>query len=427
MPTSAFWFRRDLRFEDNIGLDHAMRSGHNILAVFIFDTDIIEELPADDARVDFIYNTLNNLNAQMAPHAGLLIRKGRPTEAWQEILDTHSIKDVYLNRDYEPYAIQRDEQLNRLCSERNIGFKSFKDQVMFEANEVTKSDGNPYHVFTPYKNKWLEQLEKRNDFTVTSPVDFSKFVHPRSAFPSRESLGIKPNPLKVHPFKPEAIAGYHKVRDYPAEDGGSYAGPHLRFGTISIRNLAQLAAKQNETFLNELIWREFFMQILYHYPEVVNHAFRKKYDNITWQNNHEHFERWCEGRTGYPLVDAGMRQLAQSGAMHNRVRMVAASFLVKHLLIDWRWGEAWFAKKLLDFELSSNNGNWQWVAGTGCDAAPYFRVFNPVTQQKKFDPDFRYIKKWVPEFGTPAYPAPMVEHAFARERAVAAYREVKAF
>ena len=425
MDTSAFWFRRDLRIEDNTGLREATQSGHIILLVFIFDDNIIDELPSNDPRLNFIHQSLETINNQLLKHNGaLLVLKGNPIEIWKKLIKNYNLRAIYANQDYEPYAIQRDKELEKLCRSNSIEFKSFKDQVIFEKDEVLKADGNPYTVFTPYKNKWLEHFETINlQSSNLSSIDSASFFKPQKKFPGKQELGIKANTVLPKSYKLKTILNYDKHRNFPSKDAGSYLGPYLRFGRISIRKLVQKAINENQTFLSELIWREFFMQILYHFPKVINNAFKTKYDNIKWKNDTEQFEKWCNGKTGYPMVDAGMRQLNQTGYMHNRVRMITASFLVKHLLIDWRWGEAYFAKKLLDFELSSNNGNWQWAAGTGCDAAPYFRIFNPSEQQKKFDPKFEYIKKWVPEFGTDKYPGPIIEHRFARKRALETYKK----
>ena len=427
---SIFWFRRDLRLEDNTGLNRALESGHPVLALFIFDDEILRELPADDPRVVFIYETLLEMDGQLKKWgSSLKILKGSPLQVWSEILDEYDIKEVFTNRDYEPYAISRDKSVEDLLSQKGIAFKTFKDQVIFEGNEVLKDDGKPYHVFTPYKNKWLRKFSD-SGFKVGEAVrqevsvgDYrAQFVQRTFDFPSMEVLGLKEASIKVRPYELSIAGSYDKNRDYPAIDGTSHLGPHLRFGTVSIRKIIQALDPSHEVFLSELIWREFFMQILYHYPRVVNENFKKKYDGIVWRNNEEEFDKWCRGETGYPLVDAGMRELNATGHMHNRVRMITAGFLCKHLLIDWRWGEGYFARKLLDYELSSNNGNWQWSAGTGCDAAPYFRIFNPMEQLKKFDKEKIYVGKWVPELGTDDYPEPMVEHRMARARALETYK-----
>jgi deoxyribodipyrimidine photo-lyase len=419
---TVFWFRRDLRLEDNTALHHALLSGLPVLPIFIFDENILYELPVDDARVSFIYEQLSKINSQLKNYNGsLLILKGKPMDAWKKLIDDYDISKVYLNRDYEPYALERDNAVKAFLAEKNIELLSFKDQVVFEKDDILKSDGKPYTVYTPYKNKWLEKF-KKIDANPLKASSFNNFHQFESTFPSLHEIGFKSSSIKVKNFQLSNLGNYNSTRNYPALDSTSYLSPHLRFGTISIRQVIKQLSSSDSVFLSELIWREFFMQVLYHFPHVVDQSFKPKYDNIRWQNNESEFEAWCNGETGYPLVDAGMRELNATGYMHNRVRMVVASFLCKHLLIDWRWGEAYFAKKLLDYELSSNNGNWQWAAGTGCDAAPYFRIFNPTEQLKKFDNRLEYVKKWVPEFDSFSYPQPIVEHKFARERALIAYK-----
>lgn len=410
---AVFWFRRDLRLDDNIGLYHALKSGYPVLPIFIFDEDILNELPKDDARVSFIYKSLQRLNSTLRQYgSSLKIEKGFTVDVWKKLLQNFQIKGVYVNKDYEPYAIQRDLQIKNLCKESGVNFYSFKDQVIFEENDIVKSNGLPYTVFTPYKNKWLEKYKKKVLKFFPSEKFLHNFHQENHNFPRIDSLGFQLSPQKVLPFHKLCIPNYDKTRDIPAVET-SNAAVYVRFGTLSIRKLVAFAIKTNLTYTSELIWREFFMQILFHFPKVVHQNFKEKYNGIKWRNNEEEFKLWCEGKTGYPIVDAGMQQLNQTGTMHNRVRMITASFLTKHLLIDWRWGEAYFAKKLLDYELASNNGNWQWVAGTGCDAAPYFRVFNPLSQQQKFDPNFEYITKWNPNYKN--IPK-IVNHQMARER-----------
>lgn len=419
---TVFWFRRDLRLEDNAALYYALQSGLPVLPIFIFDTDILDELPQNDARVNFIYDKLYQIDKELKKiGSSLKIYKGKPIEIWNTITAEISIHGVYFNKDYEPYAIERDKQVANYLARNGVEVRIFKDQVIFEESEILKSDGKPYTVFTPYKNKWIEKFSNTEKFN-NQRVDKESFCKFKNTFPSLKEIGFEESTIKVRDYSIADLENYSKERDIPAIDSTSYLSPHLRFGTVSIRQLIN-QIRSNQTFLNELIWREFFMQILYHFPDVVDHNFKRKYDGIQWRNDENEFEAWCEGKTGYPMVDAGIRQLNETGYMHNRVRMITASFLCKHLLIDWRWGEAYFAKKLLDFELSSNNGNWQWAAGTGCDAAPYFRIFNPTEQQKKFDKDFKYIKKWIPEFGTDKYPKPIVDHKEARERALREYKK----
>ena len=420
---SVFWFRRDLRLEDNVGLYHALKSGLPVIPIFIFDEDILSELPENDARVTFIYQSLHRIQSQLKKHnSSLLVKKGRVVEILHELMANYTIKKMFFNKDYEPYAIMRDNEVIDLLNTHNIETCIYKDQVIFEKHDILKADGKPYTVYTPYKNKWLSKLEPSH---LRSTADlkplFDNFHKYETLFPSMETIGFVKSKQKVLAPNLNAISEYHHTRDYPAVDGTSLVSPHLRFGTISIRKLAAIALKKNKTYLHELIWREFFMQILFHFPHVVTNNFKSAYNGIEWRDAPDDFQQWCEGNTGYPLVDAGMRQLNQTGYMHNRVRMITAGFLCKHLLLDWRLGEAYFAEKLLDYELSSNNGNWQWAAGTGCDAAPYFRVFNPTIQLNKFDKELKYVKKWIPNAETD-YCLPMVEHKFARQRAIDTYK-----
>src|SRR6187402_1735037 len=420
---TIFWFRRDLRLEDNVALYHALQSKYRVIPLFIFDTDILNSLPKNDARVSFIHLSLQKLNTKLnAVGSSLLIKKGTTTAVWESLFDEFTVSEVFFNKDYEPYAIKRDLKIEALAKANNALCFSFKDQVVFEEKEITKSDGLPYTIYTPYKNKWLEKYKAMAPLEEYDTLQyFSNFHRNHFDLPALQQIGFAESDIKVIPYSLTQIADYHETRDFPAMDSTSYLSPHLRFGTVSIRKLVNWAVRENDVFLSELIWREFFMQILFSFPKVVTHNFKSAYDGIQWRNDEEDFKRWCTGTTGYPMVDAGMRQLNATGYMHNRVRMVVASFLCKHLLINWQWGEAYFAEKLLDFELASNVGNWQWAAGTGCDAAPYFRVFNPEIQQKKFDEKGIYIRQWIPEFDL-GYGEPMVEHAFARDRAIATYK-----
>jgi deoxyribodipyrimidine photo-lyase len=424
MKINIFWFRRDLRLDDNTALIKALESGLPVLTVFIFDTNIIDELPPDDPRISFIHETLFLINDKLKKSgSSIFIRKGDPKKIWNELIVSHEINSVYINKDYEPYAIQRDNVIEALLWSKQIALKRFKDQVIFEEGEILKSDNKPYTIFTPYKRRWMKKLSDNLPMNMLSQSpakkNYQKYIH---QFPSLEELGFSKSSVKVKPFDLSVIKEYDKYRDYPSADKTSYLGPHLRFGTVGIRKIVMDALDMNAVFLGELIWREFFMQILFNFPDVITGNFKPKYNNIEWKNNEEEFERWCNGETGYPLVDAGMRQLNTTGYMHNRVRMITAGFLCKHLLTDWRWGEAYFAQKLLDYELSSNNGNWQWAAGTGCDAAPYFRVFNPETQIQKFDRNKEYVRKWIEDYDNPVYPKPIVDHDFARKRAISAYK-----
>jgi len=420
---SIFWFRRDLRVDDNVALYHALQSKYPVIPLFIFDTDILNSLQKNDARVGFIHESLQKINAELnAIGRSLLIKNGTTTEVWESLFQEFIISEVFFNKDYEPYAIKRDLAISALAKSNNALCFSFKDQVIFEGLEITKADGLPYTIYTPYKNKWLEKYKSMAPLAeYDNQSYFSNFHKSNFDFPTLQQIGFEENDIKVQPHNLSQIVNYHETRDFPAIDSTSYLSPHLRFGTVSIRKLVNWAVRKNDVFLSELIWREFFMQILFSFPKVVTHNFKSAYDGIQWRHNEEDFKRWCTGTTGYPMVDAGMRQLNETGYMHNRVRMVTASFLCKHLLINWQWGEAYFAEKLLDYDLSANVGNWQWAAGTGCDAAPYFRVFNPEIQLKKFDEKGIYIRKWITEFDL-GYGKPMVDHAFARDRAIATYK-----
>lgn len=423
------WFRRNLRIEDNTSFYHALKSGFPVIPVFIFDKEILSTLSTiEDRRVDFIYRTLKHLNEKFQNHgSSFFIVHDKPLDAFKEICEKFSVKEVHTDHDYEPYAKERDEAVRKFLNNKGIKFFTYKDQVIFEREEVLKDDGNPYHVYTPYSKKWKEKFSKADVTNRYSVRNLSHlFQKDNFRFPTLEAIGFRSTDIQFPELQisDAALKKYDQVRNFPALEATSHVSLYLRFGTISIRHLVQLARENNDIYLNELIWREFFMMILDHYPRVVSENFNKKYDGIRWRNNENEFRKWCNGETGFPLVDAGMRQLNQTGYMHNRVRLVVSGFLTKDLLIDWRWGEAYFAEKLLDYELSSNNGNWQWAAGTGCDAAPYFRIFNPDEQAKKFDPESIYIQKWIPDLND--YPPPMVDHAMARKRALEVYKKAVA-
>ena len=424
---SIFWFRRDLRLKDNHGLYQALESGKKVLPIFIFDEDILDLLENKlDKRVDFIVQALQTLNSFLkSKNKGIKIFKGKPLEIYKKLSQNYVIEAVYSNEDYEPYAIKRDQEIADFLASKNINFHQFKDQVIFHKDEIVKADKKPYTVYTPYSKLWLNEFQKVDLQGFPSEKKLDNLLDIPFEELKIEDIGFQKTDLAFE--VPEAdlhiIKTYEDTRNFPAVKGTTQLGVHLRFGTISVRKLAKIAKENNLTFLKELIWREFFMQILYHFPKVVNHSFKSKYDAIPWENNPEFLEKWKAGKTGFPIVDAGMRELNATGFMHNRVRMITASFLIKHLLTDWRIGEAYFAEKLMDYDLSANNGNWQWCASSGCDAAPYFRIFNPDEQQKKFDPDFKYIKKWIPEFGTKYYPKPIVEHKKAREKVLKVYKE----
>lgn len=424
---NIFWFRRDLRLKDNHGLFEALQSGNQVLPIFIFDEEILSKLEnKSDKRVDFIFQALETLNAFLKEkNAGIQYFYGKPLQIFEEISKNYLVEKVFTNEDYEPYALQRDAEISFFLKSKNIEFQTYKDQVIFAKNEVLKDDGNPYTIYTPYSKKWLDLLKEEDYKPFPSEKFLENLVKKIPENFGLEKIGFQKTDLVFK--KPELdldlIKNYENTRNFPSIKGTSELSVHLRFGTIGIRTLISKIKNVNFTFLKELIWREFFMQILYHFPKSANHAFKEKYEFIEWKNNEEDFKKWCDGKTGFPLVDAGIRELNETGFMHNRVRMVVASFLVKDLLIDWKWGETYFAEKLLDYDMAQNVGNWQWCAGSGCDSAPYFRIFNPEEQQKKFDKDFKYIKKWIPEFGTSAYPKPMIDHKFARERTLKAYKE----
>lgn len=419
--------RRDLRLRDQAALYHALQSGFPVVPVFIFDRSILDRLDdPSDRRVDFIHNTLQELQDELVQYGSSLdVRYGTPRDVFSGLLGDYDVKAVYTNHDYEPYAKERDKEIHDLLTAQGIAFHTYKDQVIFEKSDVVKDDGKPYIVFTPYSRKWKAALTPAHLQPYPTEALFSQFhqQQPRD-LPSLEQMGFKAagQPFPEKTIRNEIIRHYKEQRDLPAVPGTSRLSVHLRFGTISIRELARAAQLLSEGFLNELIWRDFYHMILWQFPQVgAGKAFKPEYDRIVWRNNEDEFTRWCEGQTGYPIVDAGMRELNATGFMHNRVRMIVASFLAKHLLIDWRWGEAYFAKKLLDFDFAANNGGWQWAAGSGCDAAPYFRIFNPYLQTKKFDPELRYIRRWVPEFEDWSYPKPVVEHELARKRCLEVY------
>ncbi|TNJ42462.1 deoxyribodipyrimidine photo-lyase [Tamlana fucoidanivorans] len=425
---AIFWFRRDLRLDDNHGFYKALIGDYKVLPIFIFDSEILNELPKDDARVSFIYDTLNALNKTLKTkwNSQIHLFYGTPIDVYKQIVKDYNVASVFTNHDYEPYAKQRDEEIKIFLKSKRITFLSFKDQVVFEKNEVSKADGTPYLVYTPYLKAWKNKFKDVNLKPFPSKNHLNNLISNIETAPIElKDIGFKPSSQTIAPYElnPSLIQNYEALRNFPAKHATSRIGPHLRFGTISIRKtMKQAISETNEIFWQELIWREFFMQILWHFPNTTHDSFKPKYDRIVWRNNNDEFKLWCEGKTGYPLVDAGMRELNETGFVHNRVRMLVGSFLCKHLLIDWRWGEAYFAKKLHDYEMASNIGNWQWVAGCGVDAAPYFRIFNPTTQIKKFDKDLKYIKRWIPEFDELTYPNPIVDHKFARERCLNTYK-----
>lgn len=430
---SIFWFRRDLRIKDNAALFHALKSGHKVLPIFIFDRNILDELPREDSRVTFIYEAIDRLKTEFQKlGSDLRVYYSDPLKTWKKLLKDFRVEAVYANEDYEPYAKNRDEAIRTLLQQSSVELRLFKDHVILDSSEVLKADGLPYTVFTPYKKKWLAKLNSKGtgtDSFYLKSYPSEKQLHNMHLLDSEPlipltKMGFTESNLTFpsRSINKKVVIEYAKNRDFPAIAGTTKLGLHYRFGTISIREKARSALNLSEVYLSELVWRDFYSQILNHFPHVVTESFRRKYDRIEWVNDKDDFAKWCIGQTGYPIVDAGMRELNATGYMHNRVRMIVASFLTKHLLIDWRWGEQYFASKLLDYDLASNNGGWQWAAGCGTDAAPYFRIFNPYTQQKKFDPEFKYVKKWVPEYGTEAYVAPIVDHKEARLRCLETYK-----
>ena len=426
---TIFWFRRDLRLDDNAGFLAALKSGKPVLPIFIFDEEILKKLPKNDARVSFIFETLQQIRKELQEKysSSLAMYYGKPENVFKNLLHDFNITSVFTNHDYEPYANERDATIQELLSEKNINFKTFKDQVIFERDEVVKKDGNPYVVYTPYMRTWKEKFKETN-LAFFSTDSYLNNLIKNTHLPNLSLADIdfekSSQKIKDYDVSSTLIQEYEETRNFPAKESTSHIGPHLRFGTVSIRKMMKKAiSEKNEIFWNELIWREFFMQILWHFPKTVKNSFKSKYDRIEWRNNEIEFEKWCKGETGYPLVDAGMRQLNETGFMHNRVRMLVGSFLCKHLLIDWRWGEAYFAEKLHDYEMASNVGNWQWIAGSGVDAAPYFRIFNPTTQIDKFDKEKKYINKWLKEVQELTYPQPIVDHKLARERCLQAYKK----
>ncbi|MBS7332781.1 MAG: deoxyribodipyrimidine photo-lyase [Weeksellaceae bacterium] len=417
---NIFWFRRDLRLEDNIGLYHALKQDFPVLPLFIFDNNILSELNDKyDRRVDYIHQSLENLNNQLLKlDSSLLIRYGNPVEVLLQLKNEYSIENIFCNEDYEMYGINRDNEVKK-----HFNLHQFKDHVIFRFDEILKKDNTPYTVFTPYSKQWKLKLTD-SDFKEYE-LNLNNFYSSKFDFPTLQSIGFQKTDIEFSlPNIPlDSLSNYMETRNIPSLDSTTKLSLPLRFGTISIRKCVRFAHNhQLETWLNELIWRDFFIQILAHFPATTYSAFKPKYDNIQWINNEKEFDLWCKGETGYPIVDAGMKELNATGFMHNRVRMIVASFLCKHLLIDWRWGESYFASKLNDYEMASNVGNWQWASSSGCDATPYFRVFNPTLQQQKFDKDFKYIKKWIPNFDEQNYIEPIVPHDFARERAIETYK-----
>lgn len=425
---NVHWFRRDLRLDDNAALFHGLSSGKPLLPIFIFDRYILDKLEnKDDKRILFIHQQLKKLQDILTPYGATLdVRYGNVDEVWKQLTKDYDIQTVFTNHDYEPYARSRDQQLFDFFSTKKIKFETFKDQVIFEKDDILKEDGKPYTVYTPYSRKWMSKLDKQNLIPYASEKLKENFYKQKvRELPALRDMGFKESSFHFPDDKSndEIIKHYAETRDIPGIEGTTKLGIHLRFGTISIRKMVSKAQAISNSWLNELCWREFYMMILWHFPHAASGAFKPAYASIPWRNDEKEFAAWCNGQTGYPIVDAGMRELNSTGYMHNRVRMIVASFLTKHLLIDWRWGEAYFASKLLDFDLSANNGGWQWAAGSGCDAAPYFRIFNPYEQTRKFDPDFKYIRKWVPEFEDFTYPKPIVDHKAARERCLAVYKK----
>ena len=479
---SLVWFRRDLRTDDHTALHHALLRSKQVFCVFIFDTAILETLPRHDRRVAFIHGSLLDMDQQLRrlsghEEAGLLVRHAEPTACLQQLVTQLGVQAVFTHHDDEPYALMRDTAVKGALANLGTSFVSFKDHVVFERSEVLTQNGQPYGVFTPYKNNWMKKVTAADlAEKQVSPADGQLAPIPaalRRPIPSLEEIGFEAvdlPALHIHPGASGAqlllkdfvnrISHYQQTRDFPSVKGPSYLSVHLRFGTVSTRRLARLAyplAVEGDagaqTWLGELIWRDFYHQILHHHPRVVEQSFKPAYDAIVWETGKEAkqlFAAWCEGRTGYPLVDAAMAQINQTGYMHNRLRMVVASFLVKDLGINWRWGEQYFAQHLIDFDLAANNGGWQWASSSGCDAQPYFRIFNPISQSEKFDPQGKFIRRYLPQLAAlpndaihapwlakplvleaanvtlgKTYPLPIVDHANARLKTLMRYSVVK--
>lgn len=424
-PYVICWLRRDLRLIDNHALYQAIQSGMRVQLLFIFDTNILQELPSSDRRVSIIYNRLKDLNDSLVNMGGSLqIAYGKPSDVFRKLVSDNNLAAVYANEDYEPYATDRDNQVSKLLLENRVGFHLFTDHLLVEPSQILKSDNTPYTIFTPWSKKWFEKIKSINIPHYDTRNLKNSILNQKHNFPTIEEVGFENTGDRITEVLPsnELLSNYLKERDFPALDNTSHMSIALRFGIVSIRKLFKHSEGFN-VYVNELAWREFYAMIIFRYPQVVTRAFKKQYENIAWRNNEDEFERWKAGKTGYPIVDAGMRQLLETGFMHNRVRMITASFLTKHLLVDWRWGEAWFAEKLLDYELASNNGGWQWAASTGCDAVPYFRIFNPTLQMEKFDKELIYVRRWVSEYDTFSYPQPIVDHKHARLRAIETYKK----
>ena len=425
---NIFWFRRDLRLYDNHGLSKATHDNLKVIPIFIFDTTITSLLASNDRRINFIYDNLLDIDIELNKKykSNLNVFQGKPYDIFKNLIENYSIKNVYTNNDYEPYAINRDESIKELLSNNGINFKSYKDQVIFEKNEIVKDDGTPYVVYTPYMKKWKTKLYEDITLLDEKKILNNFYKEAISNLLKLSDYGFVENESKIEAFKlnKEIVINYAERRNFPYLNSTSKIGPYLRFGSVSIRKIVSglMRGFKEDTFLKELIWREFFMQILYHFPHTAKDSFKSKYDKIVWLNDKKAFELWKNGNTGYPLIDAGMNELNLTGFMHNRVRMITASFLCKHLLIDWRWGEKYFAEKLNDYEMASNVGNWQWASGSGVDAAPYFRIFNPHTQILKFDNKREYINKWV-DVNSSDYPNEIIEHKFARDRCLNTYKK----
>lgn len=424
---NIFWFRRDLRLYDNSGLSAATSDKLKVLPIFIFDTSITNKLPENDRRINFIYDNLVEMDSELKKkyNSSLNIFKGKPIEIFKELTGNYKINSVYTNNDYEPYAFSRDSSIKKLLESKKIQFKSYKDHVVFEKNEVVKDDGNPYVVFTPYMRKWKTNLNEDLTNLEEKKVLNNFYTKTISGLLDLNNYGFIENDKKIESFKlnSEIVTKYAETRNFPSINSTSKLGPYLRFGTVSVRKIVTGLLKfKDQTFLNEIIWREFFMQILFHFPHTSTKSFKPKYDKIVWLDDPKSFDAWKNGETGFPLVDAGMKELNKTGFMHNRVRMITASFLCKHLLIDWRLGEKYFALKLNDYEMASNVGNWQWASGSGVDAAPYFRIFNPHTQIVKFDKNRDYINKWL-NTDSNDYPNEIIDHKIARKRCLETYKK----
>lgn len=426
--TALFWFRRDLRLKDNHGLFQALKSGRPVTCIYIFDTNRLSQLEKNDARITFIHNTLSDLKKELEEYGSTLdVRFGDPVKIFPHLIRVYNFRQVFANHDYDSYSTELDHKVRNLLMEHSIKFRSFKDHVIFEKNEIIDSKNEPYVTFDPYFKKWKKSITFNKVFNYKSEFYLKNLFNMSPIeFPTINQIGFEKSKIEFNSpsLSLSTIKNYDKTKTFPGiKNGTSRIGIHLRYGTISVRECVNFALSHNDSWLTELIWRDFYNQILFHFPHIENSSFKKSYDKIKWENNEELFQKWCEGNTGYPLVDAGMRELKNTGYMHSQIRIIVSSFLCKNLRIDWRWGERYFSKHLLDFDLASNIGGWQGAAGSGVESTPYFQVSNPLKQTHSFDPQLTYIKKWVPEFKNPDYPKPIVDFIESREICFKMYKK----